>query len=77
MPTWRDKAHEVIAALCYPEWKKANTLPNGHRRKKHKQYSVPEDAKMLVDCLARDDEETAKAYFLKRAMFGETYREIL
>ena len=65
--TWRDKAHRIIGEMCFAEWDKTNTRPDGRRYKKHRQYHVPEMAKALVDCLAHDDEERAKSLFLALA----------
>lgn len=66
MRTWEDKAHEIIARLCFAEWELANRLPNGRLRRKYRQYTVPATAVDLVKCLASHDEETAKSIFLFR-----------
>lgn len=70
MTTWRDKANRVISADCMAEWREANTLPNGRRRKRHVPYSVPKTAQELVECLKSDDEERAKAIFIRLAVTG-------
>ena len=67
MSAWKDKASQVIAEMSMAAYLAANTRPNGGRYRKHRQYRIPDDARMLVECLARDDEEAAKAYFIRRA----------
>lgn len=65
MIPWRQKANRIIAELCSESYRQRNLLSNGQRRRKrHRQYSVPPTVEWLVDCLNRDDEETAKAIFL-------------
>ena len=64
MRGWRDKAHEIIAALCRASYEASNRLPNGKLRKRHVPYSVPDTARALFAALGADDEETAKAIFL-------------
>ena len=61
---WRNKAHKIINSLCRQSYLKENQLNNGKLRKKHVPYSVPEEAKELIDCLNRNDEEKAKEMFL-------------
>ena len=72
---WREKCKEIIADLSWDSYRAANYLPNGRKRKRHVPYSVPADATMLVKCLDYGDEETAKAYFIKRAEYGDEFRE--
>lgn len=62
--SWQGKAHRIIAALCRVEYERANRLPNGKLRNRHRSYSVPDTAQTLVEALGRNDEETAKAIFL-------------
>lgn len=68
MRTWCDKANRIIAELSWDAWHKANHNKQGKRYKKHRPYSVPEDAQMLVECLGDHDqkcgEERAKRYFV-------------
>ncbi len=59
--TWHNKAQQIIAALSNASYLEANRLPNGDMRKSHVAYSVPYEAKLLIECLNRDDEETAKS----------------
>jgi hypothetical protein len=59
--TWHNKAQQIIAVMCKASYLEANTLPNGSMRKRHVAYSVPVEAKLLIECLNRDDEETAKS----------------
>lgn len=66
--TWQEKAHRLIAADCFAAWRDANTP----RRKQHRPYTVPEQARALVECLASNDEPRAKAIFIHRAEFGIT-----
>jgi hypothetical protein len=67
MTPWREKANRVIGQLCRESWRKANHDKNGNRYKRHRPYTVPEDAQTLVDCLNKDDEVTAKALFIRLA----------
>lgn len=62
--SWRDKANREIAKLCLASWRQANVKADGTIRKRHVPYAVPELAQTLVDCLKRDDEQTAKAIFV-------------
>ena len=64
MKPWEVKAHALVAMLCRASFEAQNRLPNGKLRKKHRPYSVPETAQRLIECLNRNDEETAKALFL-------------
>lgn len=68
VPDWRDKANRIIGELCLSSYLQANTRPDGTRYRKHRPYRVPDDAEMLIRCLAESDEATAKAYFVQRAM---------
>ena len=61
---WRDKAQRLIANACMAEWKKANIIPSGKKRKHHVPYCIPKFAQALVECLNDNDEERAKALFL-------------
>ena len=67
MKPWEEKAHKIISELCLASYAQANVLPNGRLRKKHVPYSVPNEARFLVDCLKRQDEHAAKGYFISRA----------
>lgn len=63
---WREKASREIASLSYAAWDKANPKNSrGQRPKKHKPYSIPAYAADLVTCLNTDDEERAKAMFMR------------
>ena len=55
MTTWQDKANKIIADYSFQAW-----LNN----KKKGGYTIPEVAKELVNALATNDEEKAKAIFL-------------
>ncbi len=65
MPAVR-KAHRIIGVLCMASYVQANTRKDGGRYKKHRPYSVPEEAEELIDCLNRDDEHTLKSIFMER-----------
>ncbi len=65
------KAHRIIGVLCMASYVKANTRKNGRRYKKHRPYSVPEEAQDIIDCLNRDDEPTLKAIFMERNALGK------
>ncbi len=67
MLPWRQKAHVIIAKLNLDAWHKANHDKNGKRYKRHRPYTPPEDAQTLVDCLNKNDEERAKALFIRLA----------
>lgn len=64
----RDKAHRLIAEECRASYERANRLPNGRLRKRHVPYPVPETAERLVTILGRDDEQAAKAEFIRLAV---------
>lgn len=64
---WREKASRVIGQLCRDAWYKLNHDKHGKRFKRHRPYTVPDDAQTLVDCLNKNDEETAKALFIRMA----------
>lgn len=66
--SWRTKAERCIAEDCFRAWRLAN--PRGQKR--HRPYSVPPQARALVDCLAVDDGHLAKVIFQHRARFGAT-----
>ncbi len=67
MIPWKIKANRVIGELCHAAWLKANTDKNGKHYKRHRQYAVPEDAEALLKAVKEDDEETAKALFIRLA----------
>lgn len=67
---WQEKAHRVIAELCHDSWHQSNHDKKGNRRKKHVAYSVPVDAQALVEALGQNDEITAKAIFIRRAILS-------
>lgn len=71
MKPWREKANREIERLCRESYLHMNQYSDGTMRRKHVPYSVPAIAKALVDCLNRDDEETAKAIFVKLACVPE------
>lgn len=60
--TWRRKAERIIGDLCRASYLQANS-----GRKRHRSYRVPEDAEVLIHCLNTDDEQTAKAVFIRHA----------
>ena len=62
--SWRDKAHREIASLCLVSYQQANK-----GRKRHVPYSVPEQAKELIECLDTNDEDRAKAIFVWGSYF--------
>lgn len=64
MEEWEKKAHRIIAAMSRAAYDRANRLPNGSLRKKRVPYVLPEVARKLVECLGKNDEETAKSIFL-------------
>jgi hypothetical protein len=68
MRSWEDKAHRLVSIMCRREYERSNRLPNGMLRKKYVPYSVPEDARMLVECLGMHDRQAAelkaKQFFL-------------
>ena len=60
--TWKTKAHRLIADASYNAYERAN-----RGRKRHVPYSIPGFAQDLVKCLETNDEETAKAIFIRHA----------
>ncbi len=67
MPTlepWKQKVNRTIYRLCQAEYLRANLLPNGQMRKKHVPYTVPDEAKALIDCLNKNDEHQAKTLLM-------------
>ena len=69
--SWRKRAHDVIAQLCFDSWRQANTLRNGRLRKRHVQYRVPAQAANLIDCLGDNDEERAKSILCRPESFSD------
>jgi len=67
---WQTKAHRLIAAMCAHAQQKANRLPNGRMRRKHRPYAVPADAVRLLECLDTNDEIRAKQLFQARCVFN-------
>jgi hypothetical protein len=45
-------------------YRKANYFPNGKKRKRHVQYSIPEIATALTAALDKNDEYEAKRLFI-------------
>ena len=76
MKTWHDRAKEIIHSLCKQSFLQVNTYKDYSPKddsflgvklyKKHRPYSVPQDALDLLDCLNRNDEHEAKAIFHSR-----------
>ena len=64
MKPWEEKANRLINNACRASYLRANTSPTGRKYARHVQYTVPELAEHLIDCLNRGDEEKAKALFL-------------
>jgi hypothetical protein len=65
---WQQKAHAVIAELCAAAWRRTNLDRHGRPYPKHRPYPRPADAQALVECLNSNDEERAKAIFLRLAL---------
>lgn len=65
--TWQHKAQRIIAELCSESYKQANYRDGRKLKGSHRPYSVPQDAELLVQCLRTNDEETAKAVFIRHA----------
>ena len=63
---WKEKTHRVIQRLSVKSYNQSNIKKNGKRYKKHRPYSIPEDAQELIECLATNNEEQAKYIFLTR-----------
>jgi hypothetical protein len=61
---WRIKADRLIFKLSQQSSRQAQRSPRGARYKRHHQYSVPDLARQLVECLNTNDEHRAKALFL-------------
>lgn len=65
--SWYDKAYRVVGELCLDSYKQAN-YRRGKKYKKHRPYSVPLLAKLLIEALDEDDEEQAKSLFIRYSM---------
>lgn len=64
METWKDKAKGMIQAEAKTQFIKAgNKYPVCLSKRKHKPYALPIWCNELVECLANDNEEKAKAIF--------------
>jgi hypothetical protein len=50
-----NKAQGLIAIDALNEWRKANILPSGKRRKRHRPYSITPRAQQMVAALATAD----------------------
>ena len=61
---WRAKAHRLIYSLSKASFLAVNTKPDGTLYAKHRPYSVPADAEFLCKCLADNNEQGAKDFFL-------------
>lgn len=68
MKLWERKAHQIIYAECQREYLRANRLPNGRMRAKHRPYTIPELADQLRHCLKNGLEEQAKNIFLRLSL---------
>ncbi len=74
--SWQTKAHKIIGDLCMESYLQANPKAmKFHDKygaftpvKRHNPYSVPLLAEQLINCLNQDDEETAKAIFIRLAV---------
>ena len=60
MRTWENKIQDVIGKLCYASYKQANYNKQGIKYKKHRPYSIPEEAQVLVKCLGMHDRRKAE-----------------
>ncbi|RJQ30278.1 hypothetical protein C4565_00405 [Candidatus Parcubacteria bacterium] len=72
MQPWEEKANKIIASMCRGSWYMSNHDKHGRRFKRHRPYTVPPDAQLLVECLGKGDEETAKSIFI-RHVYGIVY----
>ena len=57
---WEDKVERVIGKLSFAAWAHANHDRSGKRYKKHRPYSLPEEAAELVSCLGDRDRHRAE-----------------
>jgi hypothetical protein len=60
---WRHRAQRVIYDLCIAEYEREKSRLKG--KKKRIEYSVPEMAENLIECLNTDDEGRAKSIMLE------------
>ncbi len=60
---WRTKCHELIYKLCRASFLQANQKENGLLYKVTRPYTVPQEAKDLINCLNTNDEVGAKTLF--------------
>ena len=65
MKPWEEKAHKLVTRLCHESYLQANTAPSGRLFNVPVRYTVPVIAEELINCLVINDEETAKAVYLK------------
>jgi len=60
MRTWENKVEEVIGRLSRAAWYQANHDKSGKRFKKHRPYTIPDEAKRLVEILGMHDRREAE-----------------
>lgn len=57
---WEDKVNKVIARLAYQEWYRSNHDRQGRQYKRHRTYTIPEEANELVKALGMKDRKQAE-----------------
>ena len=76
MRNWEAKVERVIGKFAYASWHQANHDRSGRRYKRHRPYSIPDEARRLVEILGLRDrtaaERAAKSYMegLRRLGFN-------
>lgn len=58
--SWEDKVQRVIGRLSYASWYEANHDASGHRYKRHRPYSIPQEARDLVEILGMKNRREAE-----------------
>lgn len=71
---WRAKAHRVIYDMCHRSWLQQNTGRDGKLYKNHRQYSIPELAQELIECLGMHDQKLGE-YRAKQIFCYEMARQ--
>ena len=57
---WEKKVHSVIACLSANAWRQANHDKTGRRYKIERPYTVPDEARQLVELLGLHDRQKAE-----------------
>ena len=68
--TYEEKAQSRIRDLCREAYLKANTTRTGKRARRHVPYSVPSEARALVEALGMRDRKASEERVKSILMHG-------